>query len=243
MGNISKSAVKKAGSNIRRRHRGENISLERYVESEKIIRQYRAEHQVPLYTIRAGLRREVQKADIKARITQRLKRLPTILDKLIRGAPSGVDDLSRMGDIGGCRVIVASRDDLYRLKRILEEKWSEQSDSLNSIKRVRDYIYEPRESGYRAVHLQVERGGLQFEVQLRDGKLHEWAELVERWSRGQGVNYKQDGSSPFQRMMAQLSVVQQQEEVGQEPSQEQLDKLATLYLEVDLGSKHGELPQ
>ena len=51
-----------------------------------------------------------------ATVVRRLKRLPTIIDKLQRKSLDGKTDnaisLKRMHDIGGCRVILDSMNDL-----------------------------------------------------------------------------------------------------------------------------------
>jgi len=46
----------------------------------------------------------------------------------------------------------------------------------------RDYISDPRRSGYRGVHVIVGYDGRQIEVQLRTRVMHDWAIAVERLS-------------------------------------------------------------
>lgn len=69
-------------------------------------------------TANNGLRHRARSLGIDAEVTQRLKRSQTILDKLRREPTL---DLSRMQDVGGCRAVVETKDDLRRLEaRILE---------------------------------------------------------------------------------------------------------------------------
>ena len=228
----SKTAVRKAGSTIRKHHRNEGISDEQLQSALDTIAQYRAAHQLPLNRMSAALRSLVINENVPAAVSQRIKRLPTIIDKLTRGGKSGIDDLSRMGDIGGCRIVTEHRDDLYLLKNLLLEKWDPDTGSPNNITKARDYIETPRESGYRAIHLQVERDNLKFEVQLRDSRLHAWAETVEAFSGDLGLNYKQEGVSAVQELMKLLSDIDQLEEAGLSPTNYQVDNIDRLYKKV-----------
>ena len=78
-----------------------------------LIDEFRHEHAYPLTMARANLAYYVR--DIPdAGVTQRLKKLPTILDKLTRYPTMS---LATMEDIGGVRVVVPSQiyaDDLSR---------------------------------------------------------------------------------------------------------------------------------
>lgn len=228
----SKSAVRKAGSTVRKAHRNEPVTTEQLQHAHTIIEQYRAAHQLPLNRISASLRQLVANEQIPAAVSQRIKRFPTIIDKLTRGGQSGVDDLSRMTDIGGCRIVTETRTDLYKLQQRLLELWGPDTHSPNKITKIRDYIARPKDTGYRAIHLQVERDGLKFEVQLRDPRLHAWAETVEAFSGDLGVNYKQGGHSVVQEFMKLLSEFDALDEAGRKPSQDQLDTMHRLYSEV-----------
>ena len=69
----------------------------------EVIGNWRAAHAFPLNTFQVGLRNQAQKVVPNALIAQRLKRLPTMLDKLRRMPKT---PLSRFQDIGGCRAVV-----------------------------------------------------------------------------------------------------------------------------------------
>jgi len=56
--------------------------------------------------------------------------------------------------------------------------------------RTKDYIKEPRSSGYRAVHHVVRRNGRLIEVQLRTVLQDAWANQVEEDSRRLAIGYK-----------------------------------------------------
>ena len=78
-------------------------------------------------------------------IAKRLKRMPTILDKLQRYEDT---QLSRMQDIGGIRVILNNIDEVNKLAIIYNK-------STTSFKKVgyKNYILNPKDSGYRGIHI------------------------------------------------------------------------------------------
>ena len=96
-----------------------------------------------------------------------------------------------------------------------------------------DYIVSPRDSGYRGVHVIVEYGGRQIEVQLRTRAMHAWALTVEAQTVRTGINLKQDGTHDLQLLMAEISKAVALEEV-REPVPgsllEEIDRLRTLAL-------------
>lgn len=81
--------------------------------------------------------------------------------------------LARMEDIGGCRAILASRREIDGVLRRIRTNWD--------VKRDRDYMLDPKPSGYRGVHVVIERDGRRVEIQLRTPGQQDWAEMVERF--------------------------------------------------------------
>lgn len=140
---------------------------------------WRAAHAFPLNTFQMGLRRTAQNVQPGALIAQRLKRLPTMLDKLRRMPRT---TLTRFQDIGGCRAVVTSLGQVLRVRAAYRR-----SRMKHKLVRERDYISAPRTSGYRCIHLvyrYVGRDGsaydgLQVEIQLRTRLQHAWATAVE----------------------------------------------------------------
>ncbi len=111
-------------------------------------------------------------ANPAGRVAQRLKRMPTILDKLER--EPGMN-LARMHDIGGCRAILPDEATIYCVVRRIRSR----PRHLWGIVREYDYIKHPKSSGYRGIHLVVRRDGRLIEVQLRTPSQHRWALNVE----------------------------------------------------------------
>ncbi|HVX45396.1 MAG TPA: RelA/SpoT domain-containing protein [Mycobacteriales bacterium] len=183
----SRSQVKKAGSNLRKYLRGDLTDDDVYQAALDTMERWRRAHASPLVIANNGLRKRARSLGIQAEVTQRLKRSQTILEKLNR-EPSL--DLSRMQDIGGCRAVVETKEDLRRLEaRILKR--------LEPITHT-DYVENPRDSGYRGIHIVVGYSERAIELQLRAQVMHEWALATERYSQLQGENLKQDGEHPIQ---------------------------------------------
>src|ERR1700733_3753370 len=143
---------------------------------------WRSLHARPLSTVAANLRYHVDQADGRVlgriEVAQRLKRLTTMIDKLARERGR----VAQMHDIGGVRALLPSLTHIYLVRRRLLKSWT--------IIRERDYIAKPKASGYRALHLIVQRKGCAIEVQLRTIAQDVWANIVEKQSREQGVGFK-----------------------------------------------------
>lgn len=215
---MTSSQVKKAGRILRRSLRGEDVSYEQFVQAHSLLLAYRAAHQRPLTTANMGLRSVVRTERCAAvEVSQRLKRVPTILNKLVREPTL---PLSSMQDIGGCRAVLQSIDEVRRVEARLRKNRPPVDQS--------DYIAHPRASGYRGVHLVVEYGGRNIEVQLRTMVMHEWAITVERLSGRLGDNLKGDGTHPVQQLLAAISEAMALEELGDTVDTELLDELQRL---------------
>jgi putative GTP pyrophosphokinase len=139
---------------------------------------WRGLHARPLTSVGANLRHYV-KPHGHILVTQRLKRLPTVIDKLLREPKM---KLSQMADIGGCRALLPDQAAVYGVAKRLRKNWD--------VTRTRDYAAEPKTSGYRAVHLIVRRKGRLIEVQLRTPTQDAWANQVEDDSRRVGRDFK-----------------------------------------------------
>ena len=148
-------------------------------EATNVTDNWRAAHAFPLHVIYMHLRRMASSnSDIV--VAERLKRLDSIINKLKR-EPSM--SLWKMQDLGGCRYIVPTIEDVYfyaekydksRKRHIFQEKY--------------DYIAEPKASGYRSLHMVYKyysdtidtyNGNMLIEIQYRTHLQHLWATAVE----------------------------------------------------------------
>lgn len=114
-------------------------------------------------------------------IETRLKSAKSIIDKLEkRDLPLSFESVQEnIQDIAGIRVICNYIDDIYKI----EDFFSRQDDL--KIIRIRDYIKEPKENGYRSLHLVLQikiylydRVELMpVEIQIRTIAMDFWASL------------------------------------------------------------------
>lgn len=182
---------------------------------------WRSQHAKPLTSVGANLRHYVKPHGDQGHIlvTQRLKRLPTVIDKLLREPHM---KLTQMADIGGCRALLPNQAAVYQVARRLRKNWD--------VQRTRDYAAEPKTSGYRAVHLIVLRKGRLIEVQLRTPTQDAWANQVEEDSRRVGRNFK--GGLGQQEVHAYYAVVSELlalREEGREPDENLRQRLLDSY--------------
>lgn len=140
-------------------------------EAIQVIEWWRGEHAKPLLRVAANLSDYTAKEG-KPVVTQRLKKFPTLVGKLLREPNM---KLSRMADIGGVRAVLSDQDAAYRVASRLRKNWT--------IVKFRDYVAEPKADGYRALHLINRNRGRLIEVQLRTPRQDRWANLVEGFAR------------------------------------------------------------
>ena len=213
----SKGRIDRAGRALRRDLVGEDpLQSAEELEAElAVVEAFRAAHRRPLLTARMGLRSCIESEWLDAiELTQRLKRMPTIVDKL-RRLPTLT--LSRMQDIGGCRAVFARQ---YEVSAVLE-RFTRNSERRNGKPdTVRDYVTNPRSSGYRAVHIWTRYGDRRIEVQLRTSLQHQWADIVEDITFATGIDYKDGAGSEIvhewlRHLAAAPALVQAGDPVGE----------------------------
>jgi ppGpp synthetase/RelA/SpoT-type nucleotidyltranferase len=229
----SKEAVNRAGRRLAgvlaalRQGNAELISeledgnTEEIDEAFALVDWWRSQHARPLTSVGANLRHYVKPHGHEGHIlvTQRLKRLPTVVDKLLREPHM---KLTQMADIGGCRALLPDQRAVDDVARRLRKNWD--------VQRVRDYAAKPKVSGYRAVHLIVLRKGRLIEVQLRTPIQDAWANQVEEDSRRVGRNFKGgQGQQQVHDYYAVVSELLALREEGQEPDEHLRQRLLDSY--------------
>lgn len=120
----------------------------------------------------------------------RLKSLPSIKGKMEKkGLPFTVENIEKnINDIAGIRVICSFPNDVYMLADALLKQ-----DDITLVKK-KDYIENPKENGYRSLHLIVsvpiflakEKRPMKVEIQLRTIAMDFWASLEHQ------LRYKKD---------------------------------------------------
>ncbi|WP_393971349.1 RelA/SpoT domain-containing protein [Oxyplasma meridianum] len=170
-GTCSAHQIDKCGKNL--------INNKNDDQSLKILNKWRANHNGPLITIKQDILRYSVKLGKKPLLVSRIKRMESILEKLKANKDM---KLSRIQDIGGCRLIVNDTEDLFEINDMFMK------NKINKkIKKTKNYILNPTKNGYRGIHLiyeynnnkYFECNNCQIEIQLRTKLQHIWATTVE----------------------------------------------------------------
>lgn len=174
----SKNKINKAGQILVK----DNPSDEELSWALYLANSWRACHAYPINTFNSTLRDKLRNRNYSDPIVaQRLKRMPTIIDKLKRYPTM---QLTTMQDIGGLRAVLGSVVDVYKLADAYRNNTSFKHELVDE----KDYIYKPRsEDGYRSLHLiykyknnrNPNYDGLRIELQIRTKLQHTWATAVE----------------------------------------------------------------
>jgi len=168
----SKKQIDRAGQTIANK----DSNPEDIKQALEILNNWRSSHAYPLQVIANNLRRN----NPNAIVVQRLKRLDSITGKLERFPEMS---LYRMQDLGGCRVIVDSIEQIY-------ESLNQYKNSRirHILKRENDYIQNPKNSGYRSYHMVYQfhsddkdtyNKNILIEIQFRTKLQHIWATALE----------------------------------------------------------------
>ena len=153
-----------------------------YKRAVEIINDWRSLHLPALDELRGALLSTLYGKNIRIYlVSHRLKRFPSIQNKLDRNPDS---KLGTLQDIGGLRIVVPT---MSVLKKALDIILKNVPEHFELTKSPINYIETPKPiSGYRSVHLvykyhsdNVNLDGVKIELQLRTKLQHSWAMAVE----------------------------------------------------------------
>ena len=127
-------------------------------------------------------------------IKTRIKTAESIVKKLKRyGYEATIENMVKyVNDIAGVRLICSFTSDIYRLAEMI----GNQSDL--KVLSIKDYIKNPKESGYKSYHMLVtvpvflsdRTVDVKVEIQIRTVAMDFWASLEHK------INYKFEGNAP-----------------------------------------------
>ena len=185
---VSREEINRCGDRLRQYWSSGSLEDEEEVlRAWTVVEEFRGGFQYPLQKVTVGVRQFVAGVSQPVLVAQRLKRMPQIVNKLMRLPKS---KLARMEDIGGCRAVLQGGGPMVaKVLGRIKANWN--------VVRVRDYTQDPKPTGYRSVHVVVERDERRIEVQLRTLGQQEWAEAVERAAGRLGCALK-DGQGPVE---------------------------------------------
>ena len=215
-----------------------------YQKALDLANRWRACHAYPTNTFQATLRLKVKHCKGDPIVAQRLKRMPTIIDKLVRYPNM---QLTTMQDIAGLRAILDSVNDVA----FVADKYVNNKAFPHQFISQYDYITNPRDSdGYRSRHITYKYknkqnpnyDGLRVEIQLRTRLQHIWATAVETMGTflGQALKSKQGDKEWLDFFAAVSSAFSYLEGTPQVPRFSSLSRNETIELvakmENDLGA-------
>ncbi len=129
-------------------------------------------------------------------IKSRLKTFKSIRDKLVKNDfPLSVASVEEnLNDVAGVRVICSFERDVYLLAEALLSQ-----DDIELIAK-KDYIANPKENGYRSLHLIVavpiylvnEKRTMKVEIQLRTIAMDSWATLEHQLRYKKNIEYTEE---------------------------------------------------
>ncbi len=129
-------------------------------------------------------------------IESRLKTPESLVEKIIKKniEPSYKSIHDNINDIAGIRVICNYKNDVERVAEMLTKQ-----DDV-SVKYIRDYIKDPKENGYRSLHLVVEvpiylaeeKIAVPVEIQIRTIAMDFWASLEHKLRYKSACSVSQD---------------------------------------------------
>lgn len=135
-------------------------------------------------------------------IKGRLKSIPSIQEKLKKmNLPVTIENIGEhLNDIAGVRVICAFLEDVYLLAEALLKQ-----DDIELIGK-KDYIENPKENGYRSLHLIVkvpiflakEKRMMKVEIQLRTIAMDFWASLEHQLRYKKDFDFTEDMAKELQ---------------------------------------------
>ena len=127
-------------------------------------------------------------------ITQRIKSPESIIDKMKKKELELTyrNLVEYINDVAGMRIICSFKDDVYKIVNIIEEM-----RDVEIIKR-KDYISNPKKSGYSSYHLIVKVPVnisnqliyVKVEIQIRTVAMDFWASIEHKLKYKKGINAK-----------------------------------------------------
>jgi ppGpp synthetase/RelA/SpoT-type nucleotidyltranferase len=210
----TKGRVDWAGDVLSKESRSE---YDDYVSALEIVNNWRTVHSYPLQATKMTLKKRAKRICPSAIVAQRLKRLPSIALKLKLSREAGRHpQLSQMQDIGGCRAVLETVEQVRQLQKVFEEAAKKSPHRGPQHFRTSDYIEHPKANGYRSLHLVYKfrsdspqhscYNGQRIEIQLRSRWQHYWATAVETYSTFTGEALKSNiGSEEWTRFFALMA--------------------------------------
>jgi ppGpp synthetase/RelA/SpoT-type nucleotidyltranferase len=143
----------------------------------KMLQVLRLSYKSPLASVYNAIDKMAHSVDKECICTYRIKRIESIISKLIRFPHM---DVQYAADIAGCRCIMATTESANILYKKIEKNIERLPFVIKGAPN--NYIENPKPDGYRSIHLNVQmkdNSSKVVEIQIRSLEQHNWATLVE----------------------------------------------------------------
>ena len=142
-----------------------------YDDIAKIVAARREEREISLVELTNAVADALELAEIKSKVSGRVKNLFSIYEKRVRYESDG-RKFDEINDLLAVRVVVENISDCYAVLGVIHSNWQPVPGTFD------DYIATPRRSGYRSLHTSVAEAETgPFEVQIRTKEMDESAEF------------------------------------------------------------------
>ncbi len=229
---IFKNKMKREYTNKRINKAGEmlkkySLDNEFIKEDIDIINSWREAHSLALEELVSLTKKRVKQVGGQMTVVSRLKKLESIKLKLELAENM---QLSRMQDIGGCRVIVEDTKKIFHILNRIQK-----FHGGFELTKIDDYIQKPKDSGYRGVHFTFQANTkkdeykILLELQFRTRLQHAWATAVEiagLFNKASFKSNQSNGKDEWLEFFKMVSYLFAYEEFIGMPNEEKVVQLA-----------------
>ncbi|MEH3086751.1 MAG: bifunctional (p)ppGpp synthetase/guanosine-3',5'-bis(diphosphate) 3'-pyrophosphohydrolase [Xylophilus ampelinus] len=173
-----------------------------YREIARLLDEKRAEREVAMEQLRAGLESALRARSIRASVQGRPKHIYSIVKKM-RGKSLGFDQVF---DLRALRVIVPTLKDCYAALSWVHQEFEPIVEEFD------DYIARPKPNGYQSLHTVVrDAAGKPIEIQIRTQAMHDHAEhgVAAHWAYKEAGQKGYAGVSASSEYDAKIAVLRQ----------------------------------
>ena len=177
-----------------------HLDIDKYREISRMLAARRVEREEYVEQVSEQLRRKLEEEAIEGEVSGRPKNIYSTYRKIQKYESDG-KHLSDIYDLFALRVLVKQHVDCYRALGAIHQLWHPLPGQID------DYIANPKENGYQALHTTVVcAGGTHLEVQIKTEDMHQVAEfgVAAHWRYKEGkssdVNFEEK-MSEFRKLL------------------------------------------
>ena len=183
-----------------------HLDIDKYREISRMLSARRVEREEYVERVSEELRLQLEAGEIRAEVSGRPKNIYSTYRKIQKYEAQG-KQLSEIYDLFALRVLVKEKADCYRALGAIHQLWHPLPGQID------DYIANPKENGYQALHTTVVgEGGMHLEVQIKTVDMHQVSEygVAAHWRYKEGkssdINFEEKMSGLRQLLEWQREV-------------------------------------